>query len=65
MQGEMKDWNDEVPIGEVHNFEYELFKNSTDTNIQMLVNVIEMVDQTYYSLKNINGIEMEDEEENE
>lgn len=33
MQGEMKDWNNEVPIGEVHNFDFELFKNSEDTNI--------------------------------
>jgi hypothetical protein len=36
MQGEMKDWNDEVPIGEVHHFDFELFKNRPDTNIQLL-----------------------------
>ncbi len=65
MQGEMKDWNDEVPIGEVHNFEYELFKNSTDTNIQLLVKLIETVDTTYHSIKNINSIVMGDEEEKE
>ena len=65
MQGEMKDWNDEVPIGEVHNFEYELFKNSTDTNIQLLVKLMESVDNTYHSIKNINSIEMGDEEEKE
>ena len=63
MQGEMKEWNDQVPIGEVHSFDYELFKNSTDTNIQLLVKVIETVDDTYNSIKNINGIEMEEEGE--
>jgi hypothetical protein len=25
MTGEMKEWSAEVPIGEVHNFEWELF----------------------------------------
>ena len=65
MQGEMKEWNDQVPIGEVHSFDYELFKNSTDTNIQLLVKVIETVDDTYNSIKNINGIEMEEEREKE
>ena len=65
MQGEMKEWNDAVPIGEVHSFDYELFKNSTDTNIQLLVKLIETVDDTYNSIKNINGIEMEEEEEKE
>lgn len=65
MQGEMKDWNDELPIGEVHSFDYELFKNSTDTNIQLLVKVIETVDDVYNSIKNINGIKMEKEEEAE
>jgi len=53
----------QVPIGEIHNFDWELFKNSEDTNIQMLVKVIEMVDQTYHSMKNINGIEIEEDEE--
>lgn len=62
MQGEMKGWNDNVPIGETHVFEWELFKNSSDTNIQMLVKIIEQVDQTYNSIKNINAIEMEDED---
>ena len=65
MQGEMKDWNDEVPIGEVHNFEYELFKNSADTNIQLLVKLMETVDNAYHSIKNINSIKMDDEEEKE
>lgn len=65
MQGEMKEWNDQVPIGEVHNFEYELFKNSTDTNIQLLVKLMETIDGTYNSIKNINSIKMDDDDDDE
>lgn len=32
-QGELKEWNASVPIGEDHHFDWELFKNSDDTNI--------------------------------
>ncbi len=56
MQGDLKEWNDTVPIGETHHFDFELFKNSDDTNIQMLVKLIETVDETFESIKNINSI---------
>ena len=59
MQGELKEWNDSVPIGESHQFSFELFKNSSDTNIQLLVKLIENVDATFESIKNINSIELE------
>lgn len=60
MQGELKEWNDLVPIGEIHQFDFELFKNSSDTNILLLVKLMETVDATYESIKNINSIEPED-----
>jgi len=50
-QSELKEWNDSVPIGEVHQFDFELFKNSDDTNIQLLVKLIEKVDETYPALR--------------
>jgi hypothetical protein len=56
MQGELKEWSDSVPIGEIHQFDFALFKNCDDTNIQMLVKLIEVVDETFESLKNINNI---------
>ena len=56
MQGDLIEWNNSVPIGETHQFDFELFKNSDDTNIQMLVKLIETVDETFESIKNINGI---------
>lgn len=56
MQGDLIEWNNSVPIGETHQFDFELFKNSDDTNIQMLVKLIETVDETFESIKNINDI---------
>ena len=56
MQGDLKEWNNTVPIGETHQFDFNLFKNSDDTNIQMLVKLIETVDETFESIKNINSI---------
>jgi hypothetical protein len=56
MQGDLVEWNNTVPIGETHQFDFELFKNSDDTNIQMLVKLIETVDETFESIKNINSI---------
>jgi hypothetical protein len=46
-------------VGEVHQFDFELFRNSDDTNIQLLVKLIEKVDETYHTIKNLNGIELE------
>lgn len=60
MQGDLKEWNDLVPIGEVHQFDFEIFKNSSDTNIQLLIKLMETVDATYEHIKNINSIEIED-----
>lgn len=61
-QGELKEWNDSVPVGEVHQFDFELFRNSDDTNIQLQVKLIEKVDETYHTIKNLNGIEVEAED---
>ena len=61
MTGELKEWNDSVPIGEEHNFPFDLFRNCADTNIQLLVKLIEQVDETYQTIKNVNAIEMEEE----
>ncbi|MBS1666469.1 MAG: hypothetical protein JST58_03750 [Bacteroidetes bacterium] len=61
MQGDLKEFNDAVPIGEVHQLDYELFKNSDDTNVQLLIKLIETVDETFESIKNINSIKLDEE----
>jgi len=62
MTGELKEWSESVPIGEIHNFPFDLFKNCEDTNVQLLVKLIETVEQTYQTIKNVNAIKTEDEE---
>lgn len=61
MQGELSEWNDSVPIGEVHQFDFEIFKNSEDVNIHLLVNLFEKVNETYEAIKGINYIDLDDE----
>lgn len=65
MQGELKEFNDTVPIGEVHQFDFELFKNSDDINVQLLIKLMESVDEVYESIKNINCIKLPDDENDE
>ena len=63
MAGELKKWNDSVPVGEIHNFDFDLFKNCEDTNVQLLVKLIEKVEETYQTITNVNAIEMGKEED--
>jgi hypothetical protein len=58
MQGDLKEWNNKISIGETFQFDFELFKNSEDTNISLLVELIEKVDSTYQAIKNINGLDI-------
>lgn len=60
MQGELKDFNDAVPVGEVHKFDFTIFENCTDANVQLLVKLIKAVDETFLSIQNINGIDWEE-----
>jgi len=60
MQGDLKEWNDTVPIGETHQFDFEVFKNSDDSNIKLLVELIEKVDTTFETIKNINSIQFDE-----
>ncbi len=62
MTGELKEWSKSVPIGEVHHFDFELFRNCADINVQKLVKLIEEVDSVYHTIKNLNAIEMEEGE---
>jgi len=61
MQGELSEWNASVPIGEVHQFDFDIFKNSEDVNIQLLVDLFEKVNETFETIKGINYIDLDDE----
>lgn len=64
MQGDLKEWNDTISVGETWQFDFELFKKSEDTNIQLLVELIEKIDSTYQTIKNINSLNIDDEQKN-
>ena len=56
MEGELKEWNETVVIGEKFKFDLELFERSDDANIQILVKLFNNIDTAYESLKNLNNI---------
>ncbi len=62
-QGDLNDWNATVPVGEVHQFDFEIFKNSSDLNVQLLVKLLENIGETYQSILNVNGLEMDGDED--
>ncbi len=62
MLGELKDWNDSVPVGEEYQFSFDLFKNCEDTNIQLLVKLVEKVEETFQTMVYINNINLDEEE---
>ncbi|RNI33603.1 hypothetical protein EFY79_18455 [Hanamia caeni] len=60
MTGELKEWSTSVPTGETHYFDFDLFRNCADTNLQLPVKLIEEVDKVYPTIKSLNTIEMEE-----
>lgn len=60
LRGELKNWSDSVPEGEVHTFEFPVIKNAEDGNVQMLVELMETIEAIYEKLCNVNGIEKEE-----
>ena len=40
VNGELEEWNKSVPVGEIHHFDFEIFQNSDDTNIQLLIKLM-------------------------
>ena len=61
LTGELKEWSNMVSIGETYKFDFEMFKNCDDVNIQLLVKLILKIDETFETLKNINCIELDKE----
>lgn len=55
--GELKEWSDSVPVGEFHNFTKEMFEGSSDTNVQLLVKLLDNAESTVDSICNLNNID--------
>lgn len=61
MQGELSEWSESVPIGEVHEFDFAIFQNSEDANIGLLVELYEQINSTIEAIKGINYIDLDDD----
>ncbi len=59
MQGELKDWNETVPVGESHFFDLDIFRNSNDINLRLLAGIIDIIDDSVVSLRNLNHLQEE------
>src|SRR5690349_14649915 len=57
MTGELKEWSNSVPVGEFHNFTREMFEGCSDTNMQLLVKLLDNVERTVESICNLNNID--------
>lgn len=63
--GELKEWSDSVPAGEIHTFTKELFEGCSDSNVQLLVRLLNKLESTVDSLCNLNNIPFPIPEQNE
>ena len=58
MTGELKEWNKSVEIGEVYEFSNEIFEGCSDTNIQLLTELMNKVECICNSICNLNTIKI-------
>lgn len=56
MNGEYRDLDESLDIGETFFFEKDHFKDCDDINLARLYELIDKIDQTYSSLVNLNGL---------
>lgn len=54
MAGEMKEWFDLTKEGESFKLCKEIFTDSNDPNVQLLLNLINTIESTYYSMYVLN-----------
>jgi hypothetical protein len=57
MNNELKEFNEMVEVGEEYTFQIEHFDNSSDTNLQKIVDLIKTIQITVDSIMNINNID--------
>lgn len=58
LSGELKEWSDSVPIGEIHTFHNDLLEACEDTNVQIAVKVWQNLKEAIRLMCNLNGFEM-------
>lgn len=60
LAGEFADIDQHFEVGDVVNFQLQGFSTVSDTNVQMLYQIIAEIDQCYRSLVNINGLDIKE-----
>jgi hypothetical protein len=60
MKGERKDLNDRFEVGDEVRFYMEDLEATNDVNVQKLVTLLDRIEETLNSLRNINGLSNED-----
>ena len=56
MENELKEIHEAFDIGEGYTFELSHFEGLTDSNVQKLVELCKNIEDTYFSLMDLNGI---------
>jgi hypothetical protein len=47
----------------VHQFDFDIFKNSEDVSVRLLVKVLENIGETIKTIVNVNALDMDEVEE--
>ena len=63
MLGEMGEVNKVFAVGDTYNLDIEQFKGTPDTNLNLLIDFYDKLEDLMYSLANINAIMEEELEE--
>lgn len=57
MAGELKEWSENVPAGEVHTFSKEIFEGCGDANLKLITALLTNIEITVDGLCNLNNLE--------
>ena len=60
MENEMKEIHEAFEVGDSFTFELSHFEGLTDTNVQKLVELCKMIEDTYSNILDLNGIDEEE-----
>ncbi len=59
MLKEFSEVNEVMEEGDIYKFELSHFENSSDVNVNLLVELIKKIEETTYSICNLNNIEID------
>ena len=60
MSGELKDIENAFDIGDKYNFNLKQFENTKDINVRKLVTLCKKIEETFFTIMDLNGINEND-----